>query len=131
MTAIIRSSFAPSMSITLWADENNGYRVVTSSPAPERGGFMSSDEVETHVEEMLPEDAAEVVRLLTESRIAPSAESDIGLDGTTYELHVGPYGSGATYEWWSTAPEEWRVLGEVVLMVMAYAGPDNQWVDLL
>ena len=41
-----------------------------------------------------------------------------GGDGTTYELVLGGYYTGAKYEWWEEPPTPWRPLYETVLDIL-------------
>ncbi len=42
------------------------------------------------------------------------AEPPVGLDGTSYELHVGKSFCRARIAWWNRLPEEWSALGPVL-----------------
>ena len=52
-------------------------------------------------------------------------EFPIGCDGTVYELGLGGYMGGTTFQWWSVLPPGWEVLVQVFTTVVAWADADS------
>ncbi len=58
-------------------------------------------------------EAREILDILQRPVVPVVPESIVGLDGTTYELHIDRGFSKVQFTWWCEPPPVWKALGEV------------------
>lgn len=67
--------------------------------------------------------AREIMAPLKDSHIPPVSESEFkAADGCSYELYFGDAFSHLHYKWWTSPPEGWEPLADVVEMLTGCAG---------
>ena len=77
-------------------------------------------------EREIPEEQAQrVMALLKDASVTPVPPYALGLDGTTYLLHVSNGSNEARYTWWVNIPDGWEPLGKVCAALLALAGKES------
>ena len=109
------------------SSQGEDYYLVCQGCIPGSGPYLQANELEQRERPVSREQACDLLRLLQNSNVPLLIENaSIGVDGVTYELSIEKDWAKITYSWWGTPPKGWEPLGEIVDMLLKWAGVDSE-----